>query len=381
MLRRSFLFDAAAFGRELLKFSWARVPVYAHLGRRDAHFTKDQAEFLGRHYPLVTIEKGQAIGAGVSCEEGIYQAARQIKAANPDTKVLFYLNLVINWPGYEASKIFDAHPNWAMRDRNGKPVLFRERPTYDLSVPEMREWWATTVGDAMVKGGLDGVFADAIPKIAMLEANNRKLWGDAKYEAVERGLRDLLTLVKRKIGPDRMLQVNGVRGNLQGWSDGGARYLDYVDSAMMEHFVGVSSLDEKLRLKPEMVDADLELMRKASAKGKSIFVKAWPAFSKGFPDRANMPKSQQERERLARAEIEFPLAVFLIGAESGSYFGYSWGYDEMEGWLQWYPEYDRPLGAPKGPARKTGWHYQREFEHARVEVDLAREWGRIEWGK
>ena len=94
-----------------------------------------------------------------------------------------------------------------------------------------------------------------------------------------------------------------------------------------------------------------------------------------------MPKSQQERERLARAEIEFPLAVFLIGAERGCYFGYSWGYDEKEGWLQWYPEYDRPLGAPKGPARKTGWHYQREFEHARVEVDLTREWGRIEWGK
>jgi hypothetical protein len=379
MLRRTFLLSAAATRRDLLQFSWDRVPVYAHLGRRDAHFNAEQAGFLARHFALVTIEKSQAIRAGVSCEEGIYQAAQQIKQVNPKTKVLFYLNLVINWPGYEASKVFDAHPEWMLRDRSGKPVLFRERPTYDLSVSEMREWWADTVAAAMVKGRLDGVFADAIPKIAMIEAANRKLWGDAKYEAVERGLRELLKLVKQKIGPDRILQVNGLRGALNLWADGGARYLDYVDSAMIEHFAGVSSLDEKLRLKPEMVDADLELMRKASSMGKSVFVKAWPEFCKGFPDLSRAPSSQQERERLAREQIEFPLAIFLAGAERDCYFGYSWGYGEQDGWLQWYPEYDLRLGAPKGRARKDGWHYAREFAHARVEVDLAKEWGKIEW--
>jgi hypothetical protein len=381
MLRRTFLMAPAALAGSgaRLPFSWDRVPVYGHLGRHDAHFSLEQAAFLARHYPLVTIEKSQARGAGASCEEGIYRASRQIKEINPDVKVLFYLNLVIDWPGYEASKVFDAHPEWRLRDRNGAPVDFNNRPRYDLSVPAMREWWSDTVANAMTKAPLDGVFADAIPKIAMAEAANRKLWGDAKYEAVERGLRDLLRMVKRKIGPDRMLQANGVRGLLSAWSDGGARYLDYVDSMMMEHFAGVSGIGPDRRLRAEMVEADFELMRAAAAKGKQVFVKAWPAFTKGFPDTSGFPKTQAERVELAQRQLEFPLALFLLGAEPGCFFGYSWGYDEKSGWLDWHPEYDRPLGAPKGRARKNGWRYSREFAHARVEADLERETGRTLW--
>ena len=381
MLRRSFVLSALAAPSPrspLPPFSWKTVPVFGHMGKRDSHLTSQEAAALAR-FPMVSVEKSHAIGAGVSCEQGIYTAARQIKEHNPKTQVYFYLNLVINWPNYDASKTFDAHPDWHLKAASGKPVTFRDRPIYDLSNPEMRDWWSDTVAAAMKQAPLDGVFADAVPKISMLEAQNRKLWGDAKYEAVERGLRDLLAMTKRKIGPGKVLLINGLRGETKLWADGGARYLEYVDAAMVEHFAGVSGIDAAGRLRPEVVDADYELMRVAAAKGKMLHVKAWPAFTKGFPDTSKWPDAYSERARLAREEIEFPLAAFLIGAQENCYFGYAWSYGLMDGWTEWYPEFDRPLGPPRGPAKKSGWSYTREFEHARVEVDLSREWGKIVW--
>jgi hypothetical protein len=383
--RRQFLATALAsrgFGGEakplLPAFSWDRIPVFNHMAKPDAHLTPDEAKHLAR-FPMVTVEKSHARGVGVSCEEGIYQAARQIKDANPGTKVLFYLNVVIDWPGYEASATFERHPEWRLRDRSGNEVTFRGRFLFDLSQPALREWWSDTVAGAMRRAALDGVFADGVPKVAMAEASNRKLWGDAKYEAVEHGLRELLALTKRKIGPEKILLINGLRGRLQSWKDGGLRYLEHADAAMIEHFAGVSSVGQDGRLNPEIVLADLDLMRQAAQKGKLIQVKAWPAFAHGFPDASKFPASQAERVRLARQQIEFPLAAFLIGAEKHCYFGYSWGYTLDDGWMEWYPEFDRKLGPPKGPAQRTGWHFTREFEHARVQVDLAREWGKVEW--
>jgi hypothetical protein len=44
-----------------------------------------------------------------------------------------------------------------------------------------------------------------------------------------------------------------------------------------------------------------------------------------------------------------------------------------------YPELERPLGAPLGEARQTGWNYQRDFAHASVFVKLDTKAARIDW--
>jgi len=36
-----------------------------------------------------------------------------------------------------------------------------------------------------------------------------------------------------------------------------------------------------------------------------------------------------------------------------------WGFDD--GWQHWSPDYDRPLGAPLGPANKTATGWRRKF--------------------
>ena len=68
-----------------------------------------------------------------------------------------------------------------------------------------------------------------------------------------------------------------------------------------------------------------------------------------------------------------------MAAESHCYFCYTWGYTEDDGTFDWYPEFDKLLGAPTGEAKRTGWAYEREFAHAAVFVDLDKQTARIEW--
>jgi hypothetical protein len=47
--------------------------------------------------------------------------------------------------------------------------------------------------------------------------------------------------------------------------------------------------------------------------------------------------------------------------------------------LDAYPEFERPLGPPKGDATWQGLTATREFVHASVRVDLARQTASIDW--
>ena len=43
------------------------------------------------------------------------------------------------------------------------------------------------------------------------------------------------------------------------------------------------------------------------------------------------------------------------------------------------PEYDQPLGAPQGPAVRSGYSYTRKFAHASVRLDIEKQVGLIVW--
>ena len=47
--------------------------------------------------------------------------------------------------------------------------------------------------------------------------------------------------------------------------------------------------------------------------------------------------------------------------------------------MRWFDEYDRPLGAPLGAAKKEGYKYTRKFKHATVSLDLKTETAEINW--
>lgn len=353
--------DAAA---ALTGFSWDRVPLNIHFGKRDGDLTDAEIDFLATHSRLIALEKGHGAGAHGSTEAGVADTARRLKQRNPAVKVLFYLNAFINWPGYESFKTY--RPEWTLRDTKGKEVMKTatvSRP--DPSNPDFREWWSDIVAAEMRRGPIDGIFADALPQ-ALTPALAKEV-GPEKAQAVAAGLCEMLALTKRKIGPDRIILANGTRGTNY------LEILDWegIDGVMIEHFDAINSTS------PAVLKADLDTMALAATKGKFVVIKGWPGFT--FVEPAMMKRPRDEKLRLARERITFPLACYLVAVQPGSYFCYSWGYGSDDGMLDSYPELDRPLGPPKADAEWKGMTATRAFAHASVLVNLETKTGRIDW--
>ena len=354
---------APAAAVRLTRFSWERVPVNLHFGKRTSDVTEEEIDFVARHSNLIALEKSHGVSAHGSTEAGIADSARRIVQRNPRARVLFYLNAFINWQGYDAFKTY--RPEWTLRSAAGEVVTHNSgTPRPDPSNADFREWWSEVVAQANRAAPLGGVFVDALPQA--LSPALAKQVGDAKARAIVAGLREMLALTKRKLGPDRIVLVNGLRANdyreLLDWEG--------IDGLMIEHF-GHFKNDS-----PDDIKADLDSVALAAAKGKFVVLKGWPGFN--FTERDMMQRPQAELLKLAREAITFPLACFLVSAQPGSHFCYSWGYVHNHGMLDSYPELDRPLGPPKADATWSGLSATREFAHASVHVDLATKRARID---
>jgi len=345
-------------------FSWDRVPLYVHFGNRAGEVSDADIEFLATHTAFVALEKSHGIKAHGSTEAGIADTARRLKRRNPALKVLFYFNAFINWPGYSAHATY--RPEWTLRNGAGEVVTHPSgTPRPDPSNADFREWWSEVIAQAHREAPLDGVFVDALPQ-ALSPALARQL-GEAKARAVVEGVRAMVELTKKKLGAGRIMLANGLRTSdfrtILDWAG--------IDGVMIEHF-GAFKTD-----RPEDLKADLDSIALADAKGKFVVLKGWPGFT--WLDAAKMKRPHAELLQLAREQIAFPLACFLVAARPGSHFCYSWGYQETHGMLEAYPELEKPLGPPRGDARWTGLTATREFRHATVSVDLATKTARIDW--
>lgn len=290
-------------------FSWDRVPVMAHLAKASGDFSDDEARFLATRFPLVCLEKTQGIRQHGNAEAGIAAAARQLKAINPRCKVLSYWNVFLAYPQYAAHEEFTTNPDWLLRDSAGKPFLIRGRvQTYDLSVSAMRQWWIGVAASAAKGDHIDGVFVDAVPKIGMIAAQNRRAWGAVKYEGVESGLWQMLQQLQATLGPSELVIFNGLRGDHQRWSDGGFRYLRVTSGAMVEHFGHFSARSPDGRLNKERMADDLALISRAGREGKIVIVKGWPGFSWMDPRRDNSTRTYAKRDLLSSFLWPAPLS-------------------------------------------------------------------------
>ena len=238
---------------------------------------------------------------------------------------------------------------------------------YDLSNPEVRTWWTDVVQKAVVEGSCDGVFMDAFPQI--IASRNNILWGDKKYQAIRQGLADIIRETRSKIGDHKLIFYNGIRitPNNQIGND----FMQNTDTVMIEHFGHFQSGSKECML------TDIKEMIKSGKHGKIVVFKAWPGFA--WIDREAMKKPLGEMRALAAKNITFPLAAFLVGAQKNAYFIYNWGYRMENGCLEWYPEFDKPLGEPSGDMVKEGWKLSREFKHASVWVNLETREAEIKW--
>jgi len=260
--------------------------------------TAAEVEFVASHASFICLEKGHAGRQFKDTEDGIEQEAQQLKKLNPDIKVIFYWNTFLDYGMFRAHEEYQRNPQWWLRRVNGE--LDKQRGNllrYDLSHPEVRQWWSDVAKKAVVDGSCDGVFMDAFPKIAS-EAN-MTLWGESKFDAIQQALVDIVKETRAKIGDDKLIFYNGIRTTptIQIGND----FIDDTDGVMIEHFGHFNSFSKECMLK------DIQEMTKSGKQGKIVVFKGWPGFA--WNDRADMRKPLEEKKKLAAENITFPLVV------------------------------------------------------------------------
>lgn len=301
-------------------------------------------------------------------EVSIAKDAKVLKKYNDEMKVVFYWNAFLDYPMYKAHEEYENHPDWWLKNADGTLDLKNGRiKRYDLSNPKVRKWWVDVAEKNVNSKYIDGVFFDALVQVTA--PSNEKQWGKEKYDAVQKGLKDLIKETRERIGKNKLIVYNGIRSTPNRNVDN--NFPDYTDAVMIEHFGYFNSKTKESML------LDIQEMEKVGKSGKIVVFKAWPGFA--WVDKDVMAKSDKEKRKIAENNIQFPLAAFLVGAQKHSYFVYNWGYRLDNGVLEWYPELDKPLGKPLNEMQKKGWELSRNYENADVWVNLETKESKINW--
>ena len=355
------------------EFSWDRIPLYMHI-RKATSYTDEEIAFLAK-FPLITFEKANGHQDHGSVEAGTLIAARAVKKLNPNAKILYYRNVIVHYGGYAANEGIEQIPGALLLDEKGSTKLVRNRvEAYDLSNSDLRAWWVDTCSSMTADPAIDGIFLDG--NIKALESGYlARQIGAAKKKQTMDGYHLMMKQTREAIGPNSLMIANILRAR---FASAGLEYLDYFDGSYLEgffHNVGGASYEE-------YVAKGIDAMQKAARQGKII------AFSTGFAAPRNASTmgideghATVESHAQARARLTYPLAIFLVCAEKHSYFRIHEGYsaNENDRWMRWFPEYDRPLGPPRGPAKKDGYRYSRSFRHATVQLDIQKRTASIQW--
>ena len=360
-------------------FSWDRVPLYMHI-RKATNLTEDEIKYLAT-FPLVTFEKTTGSQTFKSTEDGTLAAAKAVKEINPSTKVLYYRNVFVHYGTYKANAEIEKMPGAFLVGREGKTKLVRNVcEAYDLSNPQVREWWVGNAKQMCADPAIDGLFLDGMIKIYSGGYLMRDI-GKEKKEAVLQDFEGMMRETRQAIGPDKIMLANVLRTGQS--KDDGLEAIKLFDGSYIEGFEIAATPEQK----KNNVARGMVAFQKAAREGFMI------AFTAGLSEMnteegdLNPEKTDEIRKGLGKNDnyskrFNYLLSLFLVCAEKHSYFLAHDSYvasKKNKVWMTRPAEFDRPLGPPKGPAVQDGYIYTREFAHAKVRVDIDNQVGEIEW--
>jgi len=177
---------AAAMSSKMPEHSWDTLPVAWHSSYPHGDFGDADVAVLAK-YAMVTFEKYQNIdtipagshvqgetcmnGTDLSqcgcCEEDfIVRNARAVKAKNPKTMTIAYMNSIISYPWYRANVEFLTNSTYWLRDVNGSLLNnLRQNPietwyTWNYGIPAVADLWTEGCTNMTKTGQIDGCFID-----------------------------------------------------------------------------------------------------------------------------------------------------------------------------------------------------------------------------
>jgi len=358
----------------------------------------------------------------IQLHEGVTQSTREdFTIAYPNRIYRFaYKNLVIHYEGLD--DVFKEVPEWFMHLEGGSPNIWVDgarHPKYNLRNTttlyhgkNLHEWWIDQMREqisATPPGNT--IFIDALAG-AMRIGQGTADGGLAKYDYwgndisenpyhnssyTEDYLRPFLASIRDEFADEMILTGNF----LKPWflPDGNYSYVrDYAHCSYIENFERNGSAYTK------HLNTGIDNYRRSSQDGKMTYFnlqmdKPTPATeltieqmrtkaSYSMPEFYSSLEDQTEKDALAEmyAYFEFKLALFLLGANEYSYFGYSSTVigddagDSLFRTIPPFPEFKYPLGKPLGSAVRDGDIWTRDFEHVSVRLDAKNGTATINWG-
>jgi formylglycine-generating enzyme required for sulfatase activity len=356
------------------KFSWDHIPRYMHTYKL-TDFEQEELEYLAQ-FPLITIEKAQAIQQGGNnfVQRGTTVAAEGIKALNPDAKVLYYKNIIIDWHGSDATPALEVIENSYLKKTDGEFLTIgnRNRKYFDVSMPAVRNWWIEDASRMLNEPSIDGLFIDAHPKILYDWWLPQRGIPQQKWEEVYAGYLTLLEKINLTFSSQNILLANLIRTSLS--EQGGREHLHFFDGSYLEHFANDNLYDGK---KADYIAMGINHVQQAAREGNIIAFTMKLGGEDGEEDLQSVDEVNLER-------LNYTTALFLVMAEKYSYFfpyGGTYGADAGRDatWMHTFPIFKKKLGPPKGPAVQEGYIYTREFENCRVILDIENEKGTLFW--
>ena len=291
-----------------------------------------------------------------------------IKSINPEARVLYYRNAMVNYNTYLVNAGLDTITDPFLADGTGNTLLHQGvREVYDLSNPLVRQWWVDHCVEMAGYDEIDGIFIDGNVK-AISPSYLLPQIGPEKKAAVLEGYSLMMEDLQNRMDTSKLRLANLIRASIP---MAGLDYMHYFHGSYMENIEGDR----------DYMAAEIDAAQAAARDGRII------AFCIGMG--TNLPVfSDDENGHVIlygpwQERMDFALSMFLVCAEKYSYFLLHDGYNVNPGvsklWMKRFAEYDKPLGPPLGPAIRTGYVYTRVFEHASVWLDLAQGKGHITW--
>lgn len=366
------------------EFSWDTIPLYMHVWKRTS-YTEDEIKYLAK-FPLITLEKAQGIKEG-SVQKGTLKAARSIKAINPNSKILYYKNIVIDWNS-AASESLKKLPDGYLQQINGTYPVVNENSKakfFDISKDNVQQWWLEDARLMLNDPAIDGVFIDANIKVLIHKYFSKmKGLGDKKAEELIDGYHVLLNKINNEFRDDNIVLANLIRARFE---NAGLEYIEYFDGSYFENFElnvnGVSRVDYIVK--------GIEAGQKAGKEGKIL------AFTAGLGDIQENDSSgiglDEARKSIndinhIQKRLDYLTAIFLVMAEKYSYFYPHDGFGvhtERKSkkvnrtWMKNLPIFNKRLGEPKGPAKREGYIFTREFEYCSVHLNVETQEAKLMW--
>eukprot|EP00117_Sycon_ciliatum_P049745 scpid74102/ scgid35225/ len=283
--------------------NWDTLPVFWHAADANGPFNASTLDFIAR-FPLATIEKFQAQRVeprNTAAEEKIVAAAKQIKERSSQVKVLFYLNSVMDWDMYTLHSYCEQHKQamWLFDDSN-KPVLLRGQNTFNVTSAAVRQTWINTVLTAKKSGYIDGVFVD------------------------------------RGQEPDSFPNIDAAK--MAAWKHGHDLHMSEIQKAMGENMIVISNNRDYPDVNARMMERFFVMDFDQNTPYLDLVTLMHEATYPHLVEVHGEPCTPVVRNAT--------LAAFLVGAGDHAYYACTKGWSVQTGWMTWYDEYSKKLGAP-----------------------------------